>query len=227
MHVMTDAESCLANSARRDGTRDKSTNAPGVAQQPASWNGCGVGSVAAALVAVRVVAAGVDPLRPIGRPRLSPAAVVISVVVGRAKEAKAMEAVMESIVESEPGKPGRESTMAKSTMPKSTMARSTMPKGSAREMAASEAAEVRPATHAAAVHAASSAVATATASTASRERGLRKSNRRTERGRDQATKELLIHLISPWLNCSDGCRRERTSGDRIDPTISTDKGDRF
>jgi hypothetical protein len=146
-----------------------------------------------------------------------------------------MEAVMESIVESEPGKPGRESTMPKSAVPKSTMPKSTMPKGSAGEMAASEAAEMPSATHAAAVHAASAAVATttttttatATATAASRERGLRKSNRRTERGRDQATKELVIHLVSPWLNCSDGCRRERPSGDRIDPTISTDKGDRF
>jgi hypothetical protein len=130
-----------------------------------------------------------------------------------------MEAVMESIVESEPGTPGRESTMPKSTMPK----------GSAREMTASaEAAEVSPATHAASVHAASAAVATtATTTAASRERGLCKSHRRTERGCDQATKELVVHPISPWLNCSDGCRRERPSGDRIDPTISTDKGDRF
>jgi hypothetical protein len=128
-----------------------------------------------------------------------------------------MEAVMESIVESEPGKPRRESAMPKSAMPK----------GSAREMTASEAAEVSPATHAASVHAASAAVATTATTTTSRERGRRKSNRCTERGRDQATKELVVHLISPWLSCSDGCRRERPSGDRIDPTISTDKGDRF
>jgi len=114
------------------------------------------------------------------------------------------------------------------------MPKSTMPKGSAREMAASEGAEVSPttaevspATHAATVHAASAAVATTATTAASRERGLRKSNRRTERGRDQATKELVVHPISPWLNCSDGCRRETPSGDRIDSTISTDKGDRF
>jgi hypothetical protein len=104
-----------------------------------------------------------------------------------------MEAMMEAIPECEPGKPGRESTMPKSTMPK----------GPAREMAASEA------TEAAAVHAASAAVATTTAASASSERRRRKSNRRTERARDQATKELVIHPISPWLNCSDGCRRDR------------------
>src|ERR1700733_3390582 len=160
-----------------------SPNAPGVAQQPASWNGCGVGSVAAALIAVSVVAAGIDPLRPIGCPCLSPAAVVVTVVVGRAKEAKAMEAVTESTVEREPGRPRRESAM---------------PKGSAGEMAASKAAEVPAATHAATVHAASASAAVATtATTASRERGRRNSNRRSERGRDHATKELVIHLISP------------------------------
>jgi hypothetical protein len=127
-----------------------------------------------------------------------------------------MEAVTESIVEREPGRPRRESAM---------------PKGSAGEMAASKAAEVPAATHAATVHAASASDAVATtaaaATTASRERGRRNSNRRSERGRDHATKELVIHLISPWLKCSDGCRRVKPSGDRIDPTISTDKGDRF
>jgi hypothetical protein len=137
-----------------------------------------------------------------------------------------MEAVMESIVESEPGKPGRESTMPKSTVPKSAM-----PKGSAGEMAAPEAAEVPSATHAAAtVHAASAAVAT-TATTASRERGLRKSNRRTERGRDQATKELVIHLVSPWLNCTtDAVARDHQETELIRPfqlTKATDSDTEF
>jgi hypothetical protein len=119
---------------------------------------------------------------------------------------------MESIVESEPRTPRRESAM---------------PKGSAREMAASEAAEMPAATHAATVHAASAAVAPTAATTASRERGWRESNRGTERGRDQATKELVVHLVSPWLKCSDECRRTRSSGERFDPANSTDKGDRF
>jgi len=133
-----------------------------------------------------------------------------------------MEAVMESIVESEPGKPRRESAMPKSTVPKSAV-----PKGSAGEMAASEAAEVSPATHAATMHAASAAVATTAAAATSRERGRRESNRGSERGRDQATKELVIHLISPWLNAATDAVAFRPSGERIDPTISTDKGDRF
>ena len=48
---------------------------------------------------VAVVAADVDPLRSIGRPHPAPAAVVGGVgVVGRAKERKTMEAVMEEVV---------------------------------------------------------------------------------------------------------------------------------
>jgi hypothetical protein len=226
MPVMTEAKSHLANSARRDGTRDKPQRA---GRRPTTGKLERVAALVRsprrlvygfehdlfgkpvstfpdhALVAVSVVAASVDPLRPIGRPRLSPAAVVVTVVVGRAKEAEAMEAVMETIMEREPR---RESTVAKSTMPK----------GSAGEMASSETAEVSPATHAATMHAASAAVATTAAATASRERRWRKRNRRSERGRGQATKELVIHLISPWLKCTtDAVARDHQENEMTRP----------
>src|SRR5713101_4332221 len=151
---------------------------------------------------VAVVAADIGPLQPVGRPHSAPAAVVGGVGVGRAKEGKAMEAVMEesAVSEREP---------------------SSMRKVRARKMAASEmraaahGGEMHPASHAAGVHAASHAAAMATAAaaaaTAARECRWRQSKRRTERTRDQATQELVVHPNPPWLNSFDGRRRKKTT----------------
>ncbi|HXQ08922.1 MAG TPA: hypothetical protein VN831_29720, partial [Bradyrhizobium sp.] len=70
--------------------------------------------------------------------------------------------------------------------------------------AASHAAAVHAASHAAAVHAASHAAAMTTAATAARECRWRQSKRCTERTRDQATQELVVHPNPPWLNSFDG-----------------------
>ena len=54
---------------------------------------------ASAALVVAIIAAGIDPLQSIWRPRLGPAAAVVAVVVaveeGPAKERKAIEAVTE------------------------------------------------------------------------------------------------------------------------------------
>src|SRR5216684_4436701 len=157
---------------------------------------------------VAVVAADIGPLQPVGRPHSAPAAVVGGVGVGRAKEGKAMEAVMEesTVSEREP---------------------SSMRKVRARKMAASEmraaahGGEMHPAAHAAATHAASHAAAvhsashaaamTTAAATAARECRWRQSKRRTERTRDHATQELVVHPNPPWLNSFDGRRRKKTT----------------
>jgi hypothetical protein len=77
---------------------------------------------------------------------------------------------------------------------------------------ATHAAAVHPASHAAGMHAASHAAAMATAAaTAARECRWRQSKRCTERTRDQATQELVIHPNPPWLNSFDGRRRKKTT----------------
>src|ERR1700687_85335 len=128
---------------------------------------------------VAIVAADVDPLQPIWRPRSAPAAVVGGVGIGRAKERKAMEAVMEAMMgevvpvpEREPCRPVRESGMRKGRSRETAAAEMPAAKMGAAEMrAAPHAAEVHAATtHAAshaAMHAASHAAAmpTATATT--------------------------------------------------------------
>jgi hypothetical protein len=117
-----------------------------------------------------------------------------------------MEAVMEVVPEPEP---------------------SSMRKVRARKMAAGKmraaahGGEMHPATHAAvhsaahaaAMHAAShaAAMATAAAATAARECRWRQSKRCTERTRDQATQELVVHPNPPWLNSFDGRRRKKTT----------------
>jgi hypothetical protein len=117
-----------------------------------------------------------------------------------------MEAVMEVVPEPEP---------------------SNMRKVRARKMvagkmrAAAHGGEMHPATHAAAthstshaagMHAASHAAAMATAAaTAARECRWRQSKRCTERTRDQATQELVVHPNPPWLNSFDGRRRKKTT----------------
>src|SRR5216684_3822134 len=132
---------------------------------------------------VAVVAADIGPLQPVGRPHSAPAAVVGGVGVGRAKEGKAMEAVMEesTVSEREP---------------------SSMRKVRARKMAASE---MRAAAHGGEMHPAAHAAATA-----ARECRWRQSQRCTERTRDQATQELVVHPNPPWLNSFDGRRRKKT-----------------
>jgi len=77
---------------------------------------------------------------------------------------------------------------------------------------ASHAAAMHSASHAAAMHAASHAAAMATTAAASaRECRWRQSKRRTERTRDQATQELVVHPNPPWLNSFDGRRRKKTT----------------
>jgi hypothetical protein len=79
--------------------------------------------------------------------------------------------------------------------------------------AATHAAATHSASHAAGMHAAShaAAMATAAAATAARECRWRQSKRYTERTRDQATQELVVHPNPPpWLNSFDGRRRKKT-----------------
>jgi hypothetical protein len=83
--------------------------------------------------------------------------------------------------------------------------------------AAAHGGEMHPATHAAATHSASHAAAmhaashaAATAPSASECR-WRQSKRCTERTRDQATQELVVHPNPPWLNSFDGRRRKKTT----------------
>jgi hypothetical protein len=74
--------------------------------------------------------------------------------------------------------------------------------------AASHAAAMHAASHAAAMHAASHAAATAPSASECR---WRQSKRCTERTRDQATQELVVHPNPPWLNSFDGRRRKKTT----------------
>jgi hypothetical protein len=80
---------------------------------------------------------------------------------------------------------------------------------------ATHAAAVHSTAHAAAMHAASHAAAMATAAAATaaaaRECRWRQSKRCTERTRDQATQELVVHPNPPWLNSFDGRRRKKTT----------------
>ena len=96
----------VAADARVPGTRP---NASGVAPAIRQINryDSGVTSIApawATLIIIAVGVADVGPAQSIGRPHPAPATVVISVDEGRAKEGKAMVAVMEesTIVEREP-----------------------------------------------------------------------------------------------------------------------------
>ena len=116
-----------------------------------------------------------------------------------------MEAVMEVVPEPEPSsmRKVRARKMAAGKMRAAAHGGETHP--------ATHAAAVHSASHAAGMHAASHAMATATATaTAARECRWRQSKRRTERTRDQATQELVIHPNPPWLNSFDGRRRKKT-----------------
>jgi hypothetical protein len=72
---------------------------------------------------------------------------------------------------------------------------------------------MHPASHAAAVHSTSHAAAMAatTTTSAASECRWRQSKRRTERTRDQATQELVVHPNSSVLNSFDGRRRKKTT----------------
>src|SRR6266851_5555184 len=157
---------------------------------------------------VAVVAADIGPLQPVGRPHSAPAAVVGGVGVGRAKEGKAMEAVMEESTVSE-----REPSSMRKVRARKMAAGKMRAAAHGGEMhPATHAAAMHSATHAAAMHSASHAAAMATTAAASaRECRWRQSKRRTERTRDQATQELVVHPNPPWLNSFDGRRRKKTT----------------
>jgi glycine/D-amino acid oxidase-like deaminating enzyme len=73
---------------------------------------------------------------------------------------------------------------------------------------------------------ATSASTASTAATAS-ERRRRQGKRHTQRARDEAPNELVVHRkIPPRLNCSDGYRRSQR-GERNVLVISNDKCDSF
>jgi hypothetical protein len=80
---------------------------------------------------------------------------------------------------------------------------------------ATHAADMHPPSHAAAVHSASHAAATTAAATATAtaasECRWRQSKRHTERTRDQAIQELVVHSNPPWLNSFNGYRRKKTT----------------
>src|SRR5450432_4090578 len=139
-----------------------------------------------------VVAADVDPLQSIWRPRPAPAAVVGGEGVGRAKEREATEVVM---APAEGREPGRESGM--------------------RKLRTGEvgAAEMRGA-HAAEVHAATTMHATTAAVAAAGERRRRQRNCRGQRPRDEATQEPVVHPNPSWFNRSDACHRKKQTGSR-------------
>jgi hypothetical protein len=128
-----------------------------------------------------------------------------------------MEAVMEVIPvpESEPSnmRKVRARKMAARKMRAAAHGGETHPATHAAAVhSATHAAAVHSASHAAGMHAASAAMATAAATaTAARERRWRQSKRCTERTRDQATQELVIHPNPPWLNSFDGRRRKKTT----------------
>jgi hypothetical protein len=120
-----------------------------------------------------------------------------------------MEAVMEESAVSEREPPSmrkvRARKMAASEMRAAAHGGETHP--------ATHAAAVHSAAHAAGMHAASHAAAMAAAAAPSaRECRWRQSKRRTERTRDQATQELVVHPNPPpWLNSFDGRRRKKTT----------------
>src|SRR5258706_11327606 len=98
---------------------------------------------------------------------------------------------------------------------------------------ASHAAAVHPASHAAAMHPTSHAAAMATAAaataTTASERRWRQSKRRTERTRDQAPQELVVHpnsSVVEFFRRIDTVARRRPAN-RKDPMISNDKCDSF
>jgi hypothetical protein len=120
-----------------------------------------------------------------------------------------MEAVMEMVPVAEPEPSGMRKVRARK-----------MAAGKMR--AAAHGGEMHPATHAAGTHAAShaaamhaashaAAMATAAAAASARECRWRQSKRCTERTRDQATQELVVHPNPPWLNSFDGRRRKKTT----------------
>jgi hypothetical protein len=119
-----------------------------------------------------------------------------------------MEAVMEVVVVSEPEPSGMRKVRTAAhggEMHPATHAADMHP--------TSHAADMHPASHAADMHPAShaTAMATAAAATAASECRWRQSKRRTERARDQATQELVVHSNPPWLNSFNGYRRKKTT----------------
>jgi hypothetical protein len=116
-----------------------------------------------------------------------------------------MEAVMEVVPEPEP------SSMRKVRARKMAAGKMRAAAHGGEMHPATHAAAVHPASHAAGMHAASAAMATAAAAPSARECRWRQSKRRTERTRDQATQELVVHPNPPWLNSFDGRRRKKTT----------------
>jgi hypothetical protein len=117
-----------------------------------------------------------------------------------------MEAVMEVVPEPEP------SSMRKVRARKMAAGKMRAAAHGGEMHPATHAAAVHSASHAAGMHAASAAMATAAAAAPSaRECRWRQSKRRTERTRDQATQQLVLHPNPPWLNSFDGRRRKKTT----------------
>jgi hypothetical protein len=119
-----------------------------------------------------------------------------------------MEAVMEVVPEPEP------SSMRKVRARKMAAGKMRAAAHGGEMHPATHAAAVHSAAHAAGMHAASHAATMATAAaaaTAARECRWRQSKRCTERTRDQATQELVVHPNPPWLNSFDGRRRKKTT----------------
>jgi hypothetical protein len=117
-----------------------------------------------------------------------------------------MEAVMEVVPEPEP------SNMRKVRARKMVAGKMRAAAHGGEMHPASHAAGMHAASHATGMHAASHAAAmAAAAATAARECRWRESKRRTERTRDQATQELVVHPNPPWLNSFDGRRRKKTT----------------
>jgi hypothetical protein len=130
-----------------------------------------------------------------------------------------MEAVMEVVPEPEPSsmRKVRARKMAAGKMRAAAHGGEMHPATHAAAVhSASHAAGMHSASHAAGMHAASAAMATAaTAATSARECRWRQSKRRTERTRDQATQELVVHPNPPWLKSFDGRRRKKTTSKPI------------
>src|SRR6202048_2490628 len=147
---------------RRDGT-GTAANATGVAPATRQINMLAAShqSRYASIALVAVVAADVDPLQSMPRPHPAPAVIVggVAVVVGRAEECKAMEAVMEEVVvmaeavmEREMRKPRRECSRMRD--------RRTHEMAGAEMRASAHAAEMRGCAHTAEVHASTHAAGT-------------------------------------------------------------------
>src|SRR4051812_26779037 len=75
------------------------TNAPGVAPATRRINMVAALYRSRCASVVVVIAADVDPLQSVGRPHSAPAAIVGGVGEGHTNERKAMEAVMEAVME--------------------------------------------------------------------------------------------------------------------------------